>query len=189
MKENTDMGLLSYAIGAAALISALAVVIGKDVVHISVALFVYLSCVSAILLSLGFEYLALCLFATGVMGIFLCLVFGGTILGDLKTALTDEYRVSAHERPVLASRAFGLCVGILVAIALGVVITGSDTLRDRARISLERSVAASEATMASKATGDHLLGEQVLLFQLMGLYLLSAIVGSAMLLRRSDGAE
>lgn len=159
--------LAFYVLAAAALVSALGVVVVRNVVYSALLLILTLSLTGLVYLFLYADFLALVQI----------LIYGGTVSVLLLFALMltrpDQYHVRAH-----AHWPLGLAAAIVVFAVLAYQAVATDWLGGHTPV-LERASPA--------AIGELLFGPWAVPFEIASMVLLVALLGALILARRSEG--
>jgi NADH:ubiquinone oxidoreductase subunit 6 (subunit J) len=175
----TTTAVLGEVFGAICVIAAAYAAFSRDLLRVSIAFFVELAAVSGVLLTLNADYLALVVFCCGLMGTILVISFSSAIMGSLKTSFRNELEGSGGSR---LARAFGMALGLAVGAAIGWALLTAPFVD-----------VSAEATVAKEPDvhllGKMMLGEQVAVFELLGVVLLVVVVGAGLLLRRDEDAN
>jgi NADH:ubiquinone oxidoreductase subunit 6 (subunit J) len=171
--------LLGYFFVGVCILSAIYAAVSRDLFRVSIAFFIELASVGGVLLSLNADYLALVVFAVGLMGTMLVLSFSSIIMGSLKDSFRAEVERSGRGR---LTRAFGMVLGLGVGGAIGWGFLTAPFLDVK-----------KEAVMSQGADvltlGRMMLGDQLAVFELMGVLILLVVVGAGLLLRKPNNAS
>ena len=157
--------------GAVAAISAVAVVLSRNVVHAALSLVVVLGAAGAIFLVLGAEFVGWTQILIYVGAIVVLLLFGLM----LTAAPIGKHALDNQQRGLGALVAAGVLAGLIVLIQRafsGVKFSAGDPAR----------VAAGKA----QPVGSALFGHFVLPFEVVSVLLLAALIGAIALARRDE---
>lgn len=171
---NQDLGLngiASYAFGALALLGALYACFGRSILSVSIALLVTLAAIAGLLLACGLEYLALIMAFVAVLAPILLITFASSMVGDLGKGSLEE-RASPRNQ---VSRIAGFVTGLLSGGLLAALLVSVPFLGD---------LPADAVNPGSLRVGHLLLGEHVVVFQVLALACLGVVMGVGTLLRR-----
>lgn len=159
-------------------VSAIYAAVSRDMLRASIAFFIELASVGGVLLSLNADYLALIVFAVGLMGTLIVISFSSVIMGSLKESFhTERWGATGRTRLVsFLAMLLGMAVGGAVGWAL---ITGPFVAAEAA--------AGGEADVL--VIGRMMLGDHVAVFELLGITILVVVVGAGLLLRKPDNAN
>ena len=171
----SDLGFneaASYAFGGLSLLGALYVCFGRSILNVAIALLITLAALAGLLLTLGLEYLALVMAFVAVLAPVVLVSFASSIVGDLGRGSLEEKMPSKAR----LTRIAGFLTGLLCGGLLSVLLVHSSPLF--AGSSLER------ANADGLKVGKLLLGEHVVVFQVLTLGCLGVVMGVGTLLRR-----
>ncbi|MBI3543992.1 MAG: NADH-quinone oxidoreductase subunit J [Deltaproteobacteria bacterium] len=171
--------LLGYFFVGVCVIAAIYAAVSRDLFRVSIAFFVELSSVGGVLLSMNADYLALVVFAVGLMGTILVLSFSSIIMGSLKESFRADVEQSGRSR---LTRAFGMILGIGVGVAIGWAFVTAPFLDSK-----KEAVAAKAVDV--QVLGRMMLGDQIAVFELLGVMILLVVVGAGLLLRKPNDAS
>lgn len=175
----TATALLGYLFVVICVISTLYAAISRDLLRVSIAFFVELSSVGVVLLTLNADYLALIIFAIGLMGTILVIAFSSVIMGSLKDSFLSELETSRTKR---LPRAVGMLIGLGVGAAVGWAFLTAPFLDFT-----KQPIVSSDADVL--LIGRMLLGDHLVVFELLGIMVLLVVVGAGLLLRKPENAD
>ena len=175
------LSAIQYFSVALALLCALYTALSLNLLRITVAFFVEMVCVGLVLLSMGFDYLALVSIGIGTVTTTVLISFSTSMLGSLKYAFTDEFG-RKRKREKLFSFFEGALIAIFLSSGLGMVLLSAPFVP-------HGTIGVSGADRPVRAMGSKFFGERFLVFEVTAVLLLVAIIGAALLLRRPKNAE
>lgn len=175
----TLAAILGYFFVATCVLSAIYAAFSRDLLRVSIAFFIELASVGGVLLSLNADYLALSIFVVGLMGTIVVISFSTVIMGSLKESFQREAQTSGSGT---ATRVLGMALGLGIgaAIAWAFLTAPFLDLSNPPPVSNEADVMLLGRTM---------LGEQVAVFELLGILILLVVVGAGLLLRKPNDAN
>lgn len=175
----TFAALLGYFFVLSCVLTAAYAAFSRDLLRVSIAFFIELASVGGVLLTLNADYLALIVFSVGLMGTILFISFSTIIMGSLKTSFQSETNGSGRGR---ATRFFGMLLGFCVGGAIGWAFLNAPFLDVT-----QQPAALREADV--QLLGRMMLGEQLAVFELLGIMVLLVVVGAGLLLRKPKDAN
>ena len=171
--------VLGYFFAVVCVLSTIYAALSRDLLRVTIAFFIEMTCVSGVLLTLNADYIALVVFTLGLMGTILVTSFSSVILGSLKESFRAEVEHSGSRR---VTRLFGMVLGLGVGAAIGWAFLTAPFLdvTKTPYISQEVDVV---------VLGRMMLGEQLAVFELLGVMILVVVVGAGLLLRKPNNAN
>lgn len=170
---------LGYLFVVGAVASAVYTAMSQDLLRVTIAFFLELACVGGVLLSLNADYLALFVFSIGIIGTVLVISYSTVIMGSLKESFLSELDNTGRSNII---RFFGMLIGLAVGVAIGWAFLSAPFLD-------VKKVPIATASTEVPLLGKMLLGEQVAVFELLGVMILLVVVGAGILLRKPDDAH
>ena len=172
------VGILGYALLSIGVIGvSVYIALGSDFLKIGIAFLLQCLCLSGIFLILNQVYLAIFSLFVAFLGPVLVISLGSTI--------AENQSVS---RPIIASdskskalRISGFCSGIVLGLVLSMCFLSLPLLKEGAQIGTN----ITETNSTGIALGQTLLGDQVVVFELVALMVLAFVIGTGILMRRS----
>lgn len=171
--------LLGYFFGAVCILASIYVALSRDLLRVTIAFFIELASISGVLLTLNAAYLALVVLAVALIGTVLVISFSSVIMGSLKTSFGHETATGRS----LVTKIFGMALGLGLGGALGWAFLAGPAVNQQVAISND-----SEA-IGSVVIGRMMLGEQVVVMELLAMMVLVVVVGAGLLLRKPDDAS
>ena len=177
--------VLGYFFGFICLSAALYIAFGNDLIRVTIAFFLELAGVSGVLLSLNADYLALTVFGVAVVGAVVITIFSSVIMeGGLKECLLHEERRSqALKGNSKASLIFRI-VGLSIGLGLGVILA-----RAFLSVSFQGLERANPTDVNIVQLGNTMMGEQVVVFEMLAVFILIVVIGAGLLLRKPSHAN
>ena len=171
--------VLGHFFAVVCVIATIYAALSRDLFRVTIAFFVELTCVSGVLLTLNADYIALIVFALGLMGTILVISFSSVILGSLKDSFRAEAEDSGSRR---VTRLFGMFLGLGLGAAIGWAFLTAPFLDVT-----KTPVVSQEVDVV--VLGRMMLGEQLAVFELLGVMILVVVVGAGLLLRKPNNAN
>lgn len=162
-------------------LASLYVAFSRDLLRTSIAFFIELASVGGVLLGLNADYLALIMFMVGLMGTVLVISFASVIMGSLKESLKSK-RTPGSSGKERATRALGMILGLSVGAAIGWAFLTAPFLQSS-------EVVHAETQMDVDILGKTLLGDQVVVFEILAVMVLLVVIGAGLLLRKPKDAN
>lgn len=175
----TATTFLGYFFVATCLVSAIYAAASRDLFRVSIAFFIELTSVGGVLLTLNADYLALVVFTVGLMGTILVTLFSSIIMGSLKDCFEREMDGAGRTK---AARVLGMLLGLSVGAAIGWAFLTAPFLDITKEAVPTRDVDV-------QLLGRMMLGDQVVVFELLGVLILLVVVGAGLLLRKPNDAN
>jgi NADH:ubiquinone oxidoreductase subunit 6 (subunit J) len=167
--------VLGYFFAVTCVIASIYVVTSRDLLRISIAFFIEIASVGGVLLSLNADYLALIVFAVGLIGTILVISFSSVIMGSLKDSLA-----TMKEKPL--TRVWGMLLGIGVGSAIGWAFLSAPILE-----MAQDTEPAKEIDVL--LLGRMMLGEQLPVFEILAVLVLIVVIGAGLLLRKPSHTD
>ncbi len=171
--------VLGYFFAIVCVISTIYAAVSRDLFRVTIAFFVEITCVSGVLLTLNADYIALIVFTLGLMGTILVISFSSVIQGSLKDSFRAEAVDSGSRR---VTRLFGMILGLGLGAAIGWAFLTAPFLDVT-----KTPVISQEVDVV--VLGRMMLGEQLAVFELLGVMILVVVVGAGLLLRKPNNAN
>lgn len=166
-----------YLFGAICLLASIYVGLSRDLMRVTIAFFVELAALGVVLLTLNADYLALVVLAVAVLGTVLVISFSSIILGSLK----DSFKREAESGKGLLTRLFGMALGLGLGAAIGwAFFTGP---------AAGEMPPPESPAIGAGVLGRMMLGEQIVVLELLAMMVLVVVVGTGLLLRKPDDAN
>lgn len=175
----TLAAVLGYLFAGTLLGSAIYAAFSRDLLRVSIAFFIELASVGGVLLSLNADYLALVVFSIGIMGTMLVVSFSTIVMGSLKDSFRDEAETAGRRK---FTRFFGMALGLFVGVAIGWAFLTAPFLE-------VASPPAPTTEADVQLLGRMLLGDQLAVFELLGVLVLLVVLGTGLLLRKPNDAN
>jgi NADH-quinone oxidoreductase subunit J len=170
--------VLFYVFAAIAVVSAIFVIVSRNVVHSAVSLAATLLSVAGIFLTLHAEFLA---------GVQVIVYVGGILVLFIFVIMLISIEKSIHERQFNRQWTIGLITALLLIGELGFVVwRGKDSL---ALAEPKPAQSVLNLTGNSQLVAETLYGKYLLPFEIASILLLVAIIGSVALAKRKTQAE
>ncbi len=162
--------ILETALTLGAVVSAIIFCFSKKIINASLSFFGLYFFTSAIILNLGFIFLAMCVMFLGILFNIALLSYGVVIVGSL-------YKNIESNTAKITSRIIEIVSAIVVVLG-GVGVC---------KVMLDAKFVVSGAKSgAGESIGNILLGKHIISLQLMGLLCLVSILGSGLVMRRKS---
>lgn len=167
----TPTMVLSYFFATTCIVASLYVAISKDMLRGTIAFFVELAAISGVLLTLNADYLAVVVFVVALLGTVLVISFSSVITGSLKSQHQSQNAQTS------VARVLGMFLGLGLGATIGWAFLS---------ISYSTNVPAALSPAAGEinAIGRMMLGEQLVVLELLAMIVLIVVVGAGLLLRK-----
>lgn len=165
----TPTTVLTYFFATICIGASLYVALSNDMLRGTIAFFVELAAISGVLLTLNADYLAVVVFVVALMGTALVISFSSVITGSLKTQ---------EQKPqTTVAKVFGMAIGLALGATIGWTFLSIS-------YSTEVPAALSPTAGGINAIGRMMLGEQLVVLELLAMIVLIVVVGAGLLLRK-----
>ncbi len=162
-----------------AILAALGVVLGRNLVHAALYLVAFFFLVACLFLLLEAEFLAVVQVLVYIGAVAILMMFGIMLTRDIQGESTTNPRLLARIPAALVS------LGFLVLIVAGIDRHPPwVALKTRPSIADRQSPRALAVNNMGKALGDELMGRYALPFEVAGLLLTAVLIGSIALARQ-----